>query len=181
MSNVPSTLKYTKSHEWIRVEDDGTLTIGVTDHAQEALGDIVFLELPEAGRALSAGEACAVIESVKAASDIYAPVTGEVVAGNASLGGQPELINSDPYGAGWIMRVRPDDKTQFAAMLDAKATRPRSPPRTASSRIRSGRSSSGTCRSSSPIRRTRSACRAARWRSTPAWCRWRRTRTAWRW
>lgn len=121
MSNVPADLCYTKSHEWARLENDGTITIGISDHAQQALGDLVFVEAPEAGRHLSAGEACAVVESVKAASDVYSPVTGEVVASNAELGGQPELINSDPYGAGWIMRIRPDDKAQFASMLDAKA------------------------------------------------------------
>jgi glycine cleavage system H protein len=121
MSNVPADLRYLKSHEWARLEADGTITIGISDHAQQALGDLVFVEAPEAGRRVRAGEACAVVESVKAASDVYSPVSGEVVAGNADLGGQPELVNSDPYGAGWIMRVRPDDKTQFAAMLDARA------------------------------------------------------------
>jgi glycine cleavage system H protein len=121
MSNVPADLRYLKSHEWARLEADGTITIGISDHAQQALGDLVFVEAPEAGRRVRAGEACAVVESVKAASDIYSPVSGEVVAGNADLGGQPELVNSDPYGAGWIMRIRPEDKTQFAAMLDARA------------------------------------------------------------
>ena len=121
MSNVPSDLRYLKSHEWARLEADGTITIGISDHAQQALGDLVFAEVPEAGRRVSAGEACAVVESVKAASDVYSPVSGEVVAGNADLGGTPELINQDPYGAGWLMRIRPDDKTQFAAMLDAKS------------------------------------------------------------
>jgi glycine cleavage system H protein len=121
MSNVPADLRYMKSHEWARLETDGTVTIGISDHAQQALGDLVFVEAPEPGRRVNAGEACAVVESVKAASDVYSPVSGEVVAGNADLGGQPELINQDPYGAGWIMRVRTDDKTQFAAMLDAKA------------------------------------------------------------
>jgi glycine cleavage system H protein len=121
MSHVPSELRYLKSHEWARLENDGTITIGISDHAQQSLGDLVFVEAPEAGRRVRAGEACAVVESVKAASDVYSPVSGEVVAGNADLGGQPELINSDPYGAGWIMRIRPDDKTQFAAMMDAKA------------------------------------------------------------
>ena len=121
MSNVPANLRYMKSHEWARLENDGTITIGISDHAQQALGDLVFVEAPEAGRQVSAGEACAVVEAVKAASDVYSPVTGEVVAGNAELGGQPELINSDPYGAGWIMRIRPNDKAQFASMLDAKA------------------------------------------------------------
>ena len=121
MSQVPAELRYLKSHEWARLENDGTITIGISDHAQQSLGDLVFVEAPEAGRRVSAGESCAVVESVKAASDVYSPVSGEVVAGNADLGGQPELINSDPYGAGWIMRIRPDDKTQFAAMMDAKA------------------------------------------------------------
>ncbi len=121
MSNIPADLHFQKSHEWARLEADGTITIGISDHAQQALGDLVFVEAPEAGRHINAGEACAVVESVKAASDVYSPVSGEVVAGNADLGGQPELINQDPYGAGWIMRIRPDDKTQFASMLDATA------------------------------------------------------------
>ena len=121
MSNVPADLRFLKSHEWARLEADGTITIGISDHAQQALGDLVFVEAPEPGRHVNAGEACAVVESVKAASDVYSPVSGEVVAGNADLGGQPELINQDPYGAGWIMRVRPADKAQFAALLDAKA------------------------------------------------------------
>ena len=118
MSNVPSTLKYTKSHEWVRVEDDGTLTIGVTDHAQEALGDIVFLELPEAGRALSAGESCAVIESVKAASDIYAPVAGEVIANNQDAIDAPESINADAY-ANWLFKLKPANAADVAALMDA--------------------------------------------------------------
>ncbi len=121
MSNVPADLRYLKSHEWARLEADGTVTVGISDHAQQALGDLVFAEVPDAGRRVAAGEACAVVESVKAASNVYSPVSGEVVASNADLGGKPELINQDPYGAGWLMRVRPDDKTQFAAMLDAKA------------------------------------------------------------
>ena len=118
MSNVPSTLKYTKSHEWIRVEDDSTLTIGVTDHAQEALGDIVFLELPEAGRALSAGEACAVIESVKAASDIYAPVAGEIIAINSAIVDAPDTLNADPYNA-WLFKIKPTNLDDIDALLDA--------------------------------------------------------------
>ena len=121
MSNVPADLRYLKSHEWARLEADGTITIGISDHAQQALGDLVFAEVPDAGRRVVAGEACAVVESVKAASDVYSPVSGEVVAANADLGGTPELINQDPYGAGWLMRIRPDDKSQFAAMLDAAA------------------------------------------------------------
>ena len=121
MSNVPADLRFLKSHEWARLEADGTITIGISDHAQQALGDLVFVEAPEPGRHVNAGEAAAVVESVKAASDVYSPVSGEVVAGNADLGGRPELINQEPYGAGWLMRIRPDDKTQFAAMLDAKS------------------------------------------------------------
>jgi glycine cleavage system H protein len=121
MSNVPADLRFLKSHEWARLEADGTITIGISDHAQQALGDLVFVEVPEAGRQVNAGEVVAVVESVKAASDVYSPLAGEVVAGNADLGGQPELINQDPYGAGWLMRIRPADKAQFAAMLDAKA------------------------------------------------------------
>ena len=121
MSNVPADLRYLKSHEWARLEADGTITIGISDHAQQALGDLVFAEVPDAGRRVVAGEACAVVESVKAASDVYSPVSGEVVAANADLGGTPELINQDPYGAGWLMRIRPYDKSQFAAMLDAAA------------------------------------------------------------
>ena len=120
MSNVPSNLKYTKSHEWIRIEDDGTLTIGVTDHAQEALGDIVFLELPEAGRQLAGGEACAVIESVKAASDIYAPIGGEVIAINEALADSPENVNSDPYGS-WFFKLKPSDASELDKLLDASA------------------------------------------------------------
>jgi glycine cleavage system H protein len=121
MSNVPADLRFLKSHEWARLESDGTITIGISDHAQQALGDLVFVEVPEAGRHVNAGEVIAVVESVKAASDVYSPLAGEVVAGNADLGGQPELINQDPYGAGWLMRIRPDDKAQFSSMLDAKA------------------------------------------------------------
>ncbi|HRP97043.1 MAG TPA: glycine cleavage system protein GcvH [Rhodocyclaceae bacterium] len=117
MSNIPTELKYTKSHEWIRVEDDGTLTIGVTDHAQGALGDIVFLELPEAGRRVAAGEACAVIESVKAASDIYAPVDGEIVESNQDASDAPESVNADAYAA-WLFRIKPDN-ADLSALLDA--------------------------------------------------------------
>ncbi len=118
MSNFPADLKYTKSHEWIRVESDGTLTIGVTDHAQEALGDVVFLELPEAGRTLAAGEACAVIESVKAASDIYAPVAGEVLASNQDAVDAPDSVNADAYAA-WLFKLKPDNPDDLAGLLDA--------------------------------------------------------------
>lgn len=118
MSNIPANLKYTKSHEWIRVEDDGSLTIGVTDHAQEALGDVVFLELPDAGRSLSAGEACAVIESVKAASDIYAPVAGEVLAANQDVIDAPESVNADAYG-NWLFKLKPNNAADVDALMDA--------------------------------------------------------------
>jgi len=107
MSNVPADLKYTKSHEWLRTLPDGTIEIGITDHAQHALGDLVFVEAPEAGRSVKAGEPCAVVESVKAASDVYSPVTGEVLAGNPELASEPEIVNTEPYGGGWLMRVRP--------------------------------------------------------------------------
>ena len=107
MSNIPADLKYTKSHEWVRTLTDGNVEVGITDHAQGALGDLVFVEVPEAGKALKAGDTFAVVESVKAASDVYAPVAGAVIEGNASLASQPELINSAPYGAGWIMRLKP--------------------------------------------------------------------------
>lgn len=107
MSNVPSDLQYTKTHEWVRALPDGTVEIGITDHAQHALGDLVFVEVPEAGRKLAVGEACAVVESVKAASDVYSPIAGEVTLGNPLLGTEPEAVNNDPYGKGWLMRLRP--------------------------------------------------------------------------
>ena len=118
MSNVPSTLKYTKSHEWVRSEEDGSLTIGITDHAQQALGDIVFLELPETGRTLSAGETCAVVESVKAASDLYAPVAGEVVAVNQDIVDTPDAVNADAY-ANWLFKLQPTNAADVATLLDA--------------------------------------------------------------
>jgi glycine cleavage system H protein len=107
MSNVPADLKYTKAHEWVRTLSDGSVEIGITDHAQHALGDLVFVEVPEAGRAVAAGEACAVVESVKAASDVYAPLAGEVTAGNPKLATEPATVNAEPYGAGWLMRLKP--------------------------------------------------------------------------
>ena len=118
--NVPANLKYTDSHEWIRSESDGTVTIGITDHAQGALGDLVFVELPALGRKLGAGEACAVVESVKAASDVYAPVAGEVVAINEAVTNSPELVNQDAYAA-WLFRLRPSDANALASLLDASA------------------------------------------------------------
>ncbi|MFY9330009.1 MAG: glycine cleavage system protein GcvH [Georgfuchsia sp.] len=118
--NVPANLKYTKSHEWIRQEADGSLTIGITDHAQEALGDIVFLELPEVGRTVKAGEEVAVVESVKAASDIYAPVSGEVIEANGAIVDAPEGVNTDAYGA-WLFRIKPSNPAEYDALLDAAA------------------------------------------------------------
>ncbi len=119
MSEVPLDLKYTRSHEWVRLEDDGTVTVGISDHAQAALGDLVFVEPPEAGAELSADEACTVVESVKAASDVYAPVAGEVIEVNTLLDDTPELINSDPYGEGWIMRLRPADAAELDRLMSA--------------------------------------------------------------
>ena len=118
--NVPEDLKYTESHEWIRAEADGTVTVGITDHAQAALGDLVFVELPAVGRALKAGEACGVVESVKAASDVYAPVAGTVVAINEALTSAPEKANEDAYAA-WLWRMKPDDAGALAGLLDAAA------------------------------------------------------------
>ena len=117
MSNVPADLRYTKSHEWVRTLTDGTVEIGITDHAQHALGDLVFVEVPDAGRVLKADEPCAVVESVKAASDVYAPIGGEVTAGNPKLAAEPEVVNADPYGEGWLMRLRPSAGAVAAAAL----------------------------------------------------------------
>jgi glycine cleavage system H protein len=118
--SIPSNLKYTKSHEWLRQEADGTVTVGITDHAQEALGDIVFLELPDTGRTVKAGEECAVVESVKAASDIYAPVSGEVVARNDAAVDAPESVNHDAYTA-WLFKIKPSNAAEIGALLDAAA------------------------------------------------------------
>jgi glycine cleavage system H protein len=123
MSNIPSDLRYTKSHEWVRSlpgeAPGGTLEIGISEHAQSALGDLVFVEVPEVGRALKAGEACAVVESVKAASDVYSPVSGTVMAGNAALATQPELLNQDPYGAGWLFRLQTTSPIEDSSLLSA--------------------------------------------------------------
>jgi glycine cleavage system H protein len=120
MSNhVPAELRYTQSHEWVRTNPDGTVTIGITDHAQHALGDLVFAETPEAGRAVAAGEACAVVESVKAASDVYAPLAGTVLEGNGGLADAPEKINTDPYGEGWLWKLKPADVKAVESLLDA--------------------------------------------------------------
>jgi glycine cleavage system H protein len=116
--NVPANLKYTKSHEWTRLEADGTVTVGITDHAQEALGDIVFLELPQPGRVVKAGEECAVVESVKAASDIYAPIGGEIAAANEGVADAPESVNQDAYAA-WLFKIKPANPADLDALLDA--------------------------------------------------------------
>ena len=121
MSNIPADLRYTSSHEWVRSLPDGSVEIGITDHAQHALGDLVFVEVPEAGRSVNAGDACAVVESVKAASDVYSPLAGVVTGGNAELASAPELINQDPYGKGWMVRLKPADPSAIGALLDAAA------------------------------------------------------------
>jgi glycine cleavage system H protein len=121
MSSIPANLKYLDSHEWVRVESDGTVTIGISDHAQAALGDLVFVEVPETGKALNKGAAAAVVESVKAASDVYSPLSGEVLASNAALTGSPELVNQDPYGEGWLFKLKPSNAGELAQLLDAKA------------------------------------------------------------
>jgi glycine cleavage system H protein len=118
--NNPADLKYTESHEWLRTEADGTVTVGITEYAQDALGDIVFVELPKVGKTFAAGEDCAVVESVKAASDIYAPVGGEVVAVNDALAGAPEQINQDAYGA-WLFKLKPANSSEIDGLLDAAA------------------------------------------------------------
>lgn len=119
MSSIPANLRYADSHEWVLDNGDGTVTIGISDHAQEALGDVVFVELPEVGRALTLKEEFGVIESVKAASDLYAPVAGEVIAVNEALEDAPEAVNEAPYEGGWIMKVRLDDSAQLDDLLDA--------------------------------------------------------------
>ena len=120
MSNIPADLRFAESHEWARLEADGTVTVGISDHAQEALGDVVFVELTEVGNVFAAGDQSGVVESVKAASDIYAPISGEVIAINEDLGGSPELLNSDPYGS-WIFKLKPSDKAELDKLLDAAA------------------------------------------------------------
>jgi glycine cleavage system H protein len=119
MSEIPSDLKYARSHEWARLEEDGTVTVGITDHAQDALGDVVFVEHPEVGQPLVAESEAGVVESVKAASDIYAPVTGRVIAVNTALTDAPETVNQDPYGGGWFFKLEPDDPAELDELLDA--------------------------------------------------------------
>ena len=118
MSEVPTELKYTKSHEWLRVEEDGLITIGISDHAQELLGDLVFVELPEAGTEFVAGDECCVVESVKAASDVYMPISGEVVEVNEALADEPEIINTSPYEKGWLFKMRPSAE-ELDDLMDA--------------------------------------------------------------
>ena len=119
MSNIPAELKYIASHEWLRLEDDGTITVGITDHAQDLLGDVVFVELPDVGDLIAVDDEISVVESVKAASDVYAPISGEVVAINEALEDDPEIINSDPYGEGWFFRMKPDHIADYEALLTA--------------------------------------------------------------
>ena len=120
MSEVPSELKYTESHEWLRVEDDSTVTVGITDHAQELLGDLVFVELPETDAEFSAGDECCVVESVKAASDVYMPISGEIVEVNESLADEPEIINNSPYDNGWLFKIKPSGD-ELDELMDAEA------------------------------------------------------------
>ncbi|MEE8528035.1 MAG: glycine cleavage system protein GcvH [Gammaproteobacteria bacterium] len=121
MANIPTELRYAKTHEWARLEDDGTVVVGISDHAQSALGDLVFVEVPEAGTEVASGDACAIVESVKAASDVYSPIAGEIIAANEALGDAPEMINQDPYGDGWIMRMNPADAGEIGEIMDAEA------------------------------------------------------------
>ncbi len=121
MSNVPKELKYTKSHEWVKGNSDGSVTVGITHHAQDLMGDMVYVDLPQTGVKVTAGKECGVVESVKAASDVYAPVSGEVVEANSALADSPETVNKDCYGAGWMFRIKPSNKAELDALLDAKA------------------------------------------------------------
>ena len=121
MSNIPVDLKYARTHEWVSLNDDGTVTVGISDNAQEQLGDMVFVEVPEVGQTVEAAEACAVVESVKAASDVYAPVSGEITEVNEVLTDTPETVNQDAYGKGWIFRMQPADPTELDTLMDAQA------------------------------------------------------------
>ena len=121
MSEIPDDLRYTEDHEWLRADEDGAVVMGITDHAQDALGALVFVEVPEPGQPVIAGDACAVVESVKAASDIYCPISGEIIAVNESLNDAPERINTDPYGDGWIIRLKVDNPADLGELLDAEA------------------------------------------------------------
>ncbi|MGB5306440.1 MAG: glycine cleavage system protein GcvH [Gammaproteobacteria bacterium] len=121
MSNIPVDVKYTKTHEWVRTNDDGSVTVGISDSAQDQLGDMVFIEVPEVGQTLKAEDACAVVESVKAASDVYAPVAGKILEVNEHLADSPETVNEDPYGEGWLFRLQPADASDLNALLDSAA------------------------------------------------------------
>jgi glycine cleavage system H protein len=121
MSNVPVELKYAKTHEWARVNDDGSVTVGISDSAQDQLGDMVFIELPEVDQTVTAADACAVVESVKAASDVYAPIGGKIVEVNEALADSPETVNQDAFGEGWLFRLQPADIAEMAALMDADA------------------------------------------------------------
>jgi len=118
MSQIPDDLRYTKTHEWVRREENGNLTVGITDHAQDLLGDMVFIETPELGDNLSTGDDCAVVESVKAASDVYCPISGEILASNTELADTPEVVNKDPFGAGWLFKIKPADPEEINELLD---------------------------------------------------------------
>lgn len=121
MSEIPSELLYRESHEWVRYDEDGTATVGITDHAQAQLGDMVYIEVPEPGMSYEQGDACAVVESVKAASDVYCPLTGEVIETNSALEDSPELVNTDPYGDGWLFRIQLSDLSEIDGLLDPVA------------------------------------------------------------
>ena len=118
MSNIPEELRYTKTHEWVRKDEDGNLTVGITDHAQELLGDMVFIETPDVGDTLNSGDDCAVVESVKAASDVYCPISGEIIGSNTELADTPEVVNQDPYDTGWLFKIEPADPEEFNELLD---------------------------------------------------------------
>jgi len=120
MSNIPKELRYTNTHEWVRAEGDGIFTIGITEHAQELLGDMVFIEVPEVGTGVATGDECAVVESVKSASDVYTPIAGEIVEVNEDLEDSPELVNSDAFGEGWLFKVKAEDPSEVDGLLDAE-------------------------------------------------------------
>ncbi len=121
MSNVPDKLKYTRSHEWVKIQEDNTIVVGITDHAQDQLGDMVYIEVHETGGTIEAKGECAVVESVKAASEIYMPVSGEIIDANSALTEAPETVNKDPYGDGWLLKIKPSDTADVAALMDAAA------------------------------------------------------------